>query len=197
MKKYAALVLAAGSSTRLGRPKQLLNYKGKTLIEHTINQLNSINNIDVFVVLGAHKNEILSKLDLGSVRVFINTEWKKGMGESIRFGVQKIQKIANYQGLLITLVDLPLVTADHYQNLLSTFINNSKKIAITQYEDSVKGVPIVIDSLFFTDLKNLSEEQGAKSLLKKHKKEIVEVNTTIPYFDVDTEESYQKLLKLS
>ncbi len=195
MKKYAAIILAAGASKRLGKPKQLLPYKDSTLLSHTINQLISVDSLDVYVVLGAYADAIQLTIYSSPIKTLICKDWKEGMGKSLSYGIKEIQKQGSYDGILITLSDLPFVTSDHYKNLILKF-EETQQIVITNYK-TLKGVPSMISSNYFAELEKVTGDEGAKPVIQKHKKEVSEILSETPYFDVDTEESYQQLINLS
>ena len=194
MKTYAAIVLAAGASKRLGKPKQLLPYKESTLLNHTITELLKLQNIDVYVVLGAYSDAILLTIHKMDVTPLIHSSWEDGMGSSLAFGVKSIAD-KNYDGVLVSLSDLPFVKTEHYQRLVSDF-KQEESIVITDYQN-FSGVPCVIPSKYFSELQNLTGDEGAKPVIQKHKKEVSKVISETPYFDVDTDESYERLLRLS
>ncbi len=196
MSKTAILILAAGESKRLGSPKQLLSYKESNLLLHTIEQFQDIQNAHVFVVLGAYFEDIFPQIRNKSVTVIKNNAWMNGMGSSISKGVELIRKKNLFDRVLVTLCDLPLVEASHYQELIDLSISSRKRIVQTSYEDT-SGVPVIFDKSLFNALSYLSNDQGAKALIKKYKKEVLKLSSKTPYFDIDTDDAYQKLLELS
>lgn len=194
MKTYAAIVLAAGASKRLGKPKQLLPYKESTLLNHTITELLKLQNIDVYVVLGAYADAILLTIHKMDVTPLIHSGWEVGMGSSLAFGVKAIAD-KNYNAILVSLSDLPFVKTDHYQKLLVEF-EKQQSIVVTEYQN-FSGVPCLIPSKYFSELQNLTGDEGAKPIIQKYKKEVSKVISKTPYFDVDTNESFEQLLRLS
>ena len=196
MSKTAILILAAGESKRMGQPKQLLPYKGTNLLLHTIEQLQSIPNTQIFVVVGAYFEDVFPLLRGKSVTVIKNSAWINGMGSSLSKGVELIKKKNIFDRVLITLSDLPLLETSHYQELIDLSISTGKRIVQTTYEDTA-GVPVIFDKSLFNQLSFLSDDQGAKPLIKKYKKEVIKLRSTTPYFDIDTQDEYQKLLDLS
>ena len=180
MSKTAILILAAGESKRMGEPKQLLPYNNSTLLLHTIEQANALKYSDVFVVIGAHFTDI----------------FKDGMGSSLSKGIELIKKKDKYDNVLVTLSDLPLVTSEHYEELIALSDSSGKRITLTSY-DEISGVPAIFDKSLFNELTILSDDEGAQPIVKKYKKEVIKMTSITPYFDVDTKQAYQKLLKLS
>lgn len=196
MSKTAILLLGAGESKRLGEPKQLLPYKDTTLLGHTLEQLKDLPRSQIFVVVGAHFSEIFSELRGKPFKVIKNNDWNAGVGSSISKGIQFIQKQGGYDKVLITLCDLPLLDAEHYNSLVGTFEVNSKRIVLSEY-DTHDGVPAVFCKSLFNELSQLKDDDGAKPVVKKYKKEVIKFASKTPYFDVDTQDAYQKLLNLS
>ena len=196
MSKNAILILAAGESKRMGEPKQLLPYNNSTLLLHTIEQANSIKYADVFIVIGAHFSDVFKSIRGQKATILKNNNWEDGMGSSISKGVELIKKKNNYDRVLVTLADTPLITQEHYEGLISLSDETGKRIILTNYEE-VSGVPAIFDKSLFNELSILSDNEGAKPVVIKYKKEVLEMTSKIPFFDVDTKEAYQKLLKLS
>ena len=128
--------------------------------------------------------------------VVMNKNWPEGMGSSLSKGIDFIRNKNNYDKVLVTLSDLPLVTEADYQKLIDVAMETGKRIVLTDY-DSTSGVPAIFDKSLFDELSNLKDDEGAKPVIKKYKKEVIKVSSTTPYFDVDTEEAYNKLLSLS
>ena len=196
MSKTAILILAAGQSKRMGQPKQLLPYKNSTLLLEKIKQFQNLENVQVFVVLGAYFKEIFPLLRELPVKVVMNSNWQEGMGSSLSKGVGLIEKKDMFNRVLITLSDLPLMESSHYEELIELSKSTGKRIIQTQYEDT-SGVPVVFDKSLFASLGKLKNEEGAKPLIEKYKKEVLKVHSKTPYFDVDTSDAYQKLLDLT
>jgi len=196
MPKTAILILAAGESKRMGEPKQLLPYNNSTLLLHTIEQANSIKYADVFIVIGAHFTDVFKSIRGQKATILKNNNWEDGMGSSISKGVELIKKKNDYNRVLVTLADTPLVTKEHYEELISLSDETGKRIILTNYEE-ISGVPAIFDKSLFNELSILSDNEGAKPVVKKYKKEVLKMKSKTPFFDVDTKEAYQKLLKLS
>ncbi len=196
MSKTAILILAAGESKRMGRPKQLLPYKDSTLLLEKIKQFQSLDRVQVFVVLGAYFKDIFPSLRELPVKVVMNTNWQEGMGSSLSKGIELIRKKEMFDRVLITLSDLPLMESSHYEELIELSKTSGKRIIQTEYEET-SGVPVIFDKSLFASLAKLKNEEGAKPLIDKYKKEVLKLRSKTPYFDVDTSDAYQKLLDLS
>lgn len=196
MSKTAILILAAGESKRMGEPKQLLPYNDSTLLIHTIEQAAPLKYSETFIVIGAHFSDIFKSIRSQKATVIKNNNWEDGMGSSLSKGIEFIKKKDKYDRVLVTLSDLPLVTTEHYEELMALSDSSGKRIVLTNY-DEVAGVPAIFDRSLFNELTILSDDEGAKPVVKKYKKEVLKMNSKTPFFDVDTKEAYQKLLKLS
>ena len=195
MSKTAILILAAGGSSRMGQPKQLLPYKDSNLLLHTVKQVSAIKYSDIFIIIGAHFSEIFKSIRGQKATIIMNSNWEEGMGSSLKKGIDFIKNKNNYDRVLITLGDTPLITTEHYEELISLSDVSVKRIVLTSYEE-VSGVPAIFDKSLFNELIAMSNDEGAKNVIKKYKKEVIEMTSKTPYFDVDTQEAYQKLLNL-
>lgn len=190
----AIIILAAGASKRMGRPKQLLSWDNNTLLNYTIKQCLNSKVAHVFVVLGSNYDLILKSLPKSSNNLTIlnNTLWEEGMNTSIRLGIQKVLD-EKFEAALITLTDLPYIRTEHYNKLIEAYQQSKQQIAVTEYKDT-KGAPTIFNKQYYKELLELENDMGAKTVINKHKNSVVNFNTNIPYLDVDTPENYQKLL---
>lgn len=184
MPKTAILILAAGASKRMGKPKQLLPWKNTTLLGNCIKTAKAIT-ADVLVVLGANATLIEAMLPR-SVDCIINIGWKNGMGTSIALGVQQIEEKFQPEQLLILLIDQPLIDEAYLKKLLQ---QNSNNIVATKYGNRV-GVPVLFPKTVFKELKNLTSDHGARFLLEKYKEELSVVDAAGKAVDLDTPENY-------
>jgi molybdenum cofactor cytidylyltransferase len=184
------LILAAGSSSRLGQPKQLVQYNQKYLINNIETQL-GLACENVFVVLGAYYQDIAQHIKVA--HIIRNFEWQKGMHTSLSLGVQQVRQEAD--GILIALSDQPLITASHYQMLFDEFKNNSNKIIASQYDDSI-GVPALFPKDYFDELQNVGEyNKGAQSVIKNNKQNVMPIQCEAAALDLDTPEQLKSLLE--
>jgi molybdenum cofactor cytidylyltransferase len=192
--EISVLILAAGSSSRLGQPKQLVEFEGQTLLERITHTALSVSE-DVLVVLGANIDLVKPTLDAFSDRINIieNTAWNEGMGTSIRLGVENLAPKSD--GILILLADQPLISQVLLQKMMQTFAEKKYPIVACSYGEQL-GVPILFDKSFFSELINLKGEQGAKSFLKNYSENIASVEFKDGLFDIDTPEDLQKLTSL-
>lgn len=194
MNNIPIVLLAAGASSRMGQPKPLLPWGEQTLIEHQINTLLATGN-PVVVVLGNQSESIIPILQGLPVEFTINENWEKGMGTSIAAGVKFIQQIyTDCKGVMITLIDQPLITTDHLNNLVTNFEPENQQIIVSQADSGWQGVPVLFDRFYFEELSKLSGKQGAKAIFRNFTQHVKAISCGEIPEDMDTPESYQRLL---
>nr|WP_299254751.1 nucleotidyltransferase family protein [uncultured Aquimarina sp.] len=187
--------MAAGSSSRLGSPKQLLPWKNTSLIANEIEKSLKLKNLETLIVLGAHFEIILKEIKHFPVVILHNKNWELGMGASISFGIQQILKYKeNFEGVLITLVDQPLIDEEHLNNLISKFNENQDAIIATSMKDRI-GVPAIFARHYFKELLLLKEDYGARQIIKKYESHIINIDGKDKTDDIDTKEQYKALLE--
>ena len=195
MANIPIILLAAGGSTRMGQPKQLLPWGNKTLIEYQIQKLLKTGN-PVNVVVGSNTNRVIPVIEKLDVNIFINKNWKKGMGSSIATGINGLKnKFPEAKGVLIALLDQPLVPPKHFQNMLRAFQPGKQQIIISKSVSGWEGVPVLFDQCYFDELQNLSGKKGAKEIIQTHNHVLKRVELDNLLEDIDTPEAYHQLLK--
>lgn len=186
-----AVILAAGTSSRMEEIKQLLPWKNTTLIGHVIEKLKSSNAKQVYLVLGAYHDKILNEINTDGVTVIINEDWSLGMGSSIAKIATHLEGAAiKHDALLLTTVDQPLLDVNTYNKLINSSIN-SNRIVATAYREGF-GIPAVFDNVYFSELKSLGQDLGAKSVIKNHLDHLVLIDDPMAAIDLDTKEVYEK-----
>lgn len=158
MNKTAAVILAAGASTRLGEAKQLARLSGETLLERAVRVARDAGCAPVVVVLGAEAERVSSSCGLGDAMVAINEQWREGMASSIRAGVAEI---GNAHGAVVMTCDQPAVTAEHLRALAAT-----GEMAASEYAGR-RGVPAYFPAATFAALNGLTGDAGARELLRE------------------------------
>lgn len=192
----AVVILAAGSSSRMGTAKQLLNWGKDTLLGHVINTSLELKPKEVIVVLGANYAAIKKDLEKYPVSVVKNANWEMGLGKSIACGVSHVLcSNDKYDSVLIILADQPLVDFALLHSLINTYEKNKKLIIATSYGKEKNGVPVIFDKLYFEELSNLNDDKGAKHLLEKYKSRIRSVSSGGKNKDIDTKCDYDQLYK--
>ena len=185
------LILAAGSSSRLGKPKQNLVFEGQTLLQRAIDAALATLCGPVIVVLGANADEIKPTLEGKPVRIVHNNDWVEGMASSIRLGIAELQVIdPDAKAAILMLCDQPFVSTAILQQLIQS--QSKKGIAACAYNDTI-GPPVLFDEFYFGELLSLKGQEGAKKLLLKY----TDAVTTIPFalgsIDIDTAADFEKL----
>ena len=192
-KKLSILILAAGNSSRLGSPKQLIEFEGQTLIERITETALSISE-EVLIVLGGNSELILPKLERFNnvISTIYNSDWKEGMGTSIRIGVEKLAE--NSDLIIILLADQPFISKVLLQNMLKSYAKTQNPIVSCTYSNTL-GVPILFDKSVFFELLKLNGDKGAKSFLHLYKNRISTIDFPEAIVDIDTLEDVENLKK--
>ena len=160
MSRTAAIILAAGASTRLGQPKQLVLLAGEPLLERAVRIAIEASCDPVVVVLGAEAASVLVHCPLANARVVMNEAWPEGMASSIRAGIAAIMDQAD-AAILMT-CDQPAVYPDHLRRLAKTGVN----VTTASVYAGLRGVPACFPAHCFPDLLLLSGDQGARGLME-------------------------------
>lgn len=192
MSALAAIILAAGGSTRMGSPKQLLRYQGQTLLRRTVQNAIAAGCSPVIVVVGASAGQVIPEALLPGVTIIRNPDWKSGMGTSIRTGVAAV---SNADAALILLCDQPHVHAAAIMRLIDLCLKNPTSLIAAEYADTI-GVPAIFSKDFFGELATLTDDQGAKAILLRHHSNVIRVKLHEAQMDVDTPEEYEKLRRM-
>lgn len=188
----ALIILAAGESSRMRLPKQLLPYKRKSMLQHTVDEAVASKAHSVFTVLGANADQISKKLRSLRIEIVTNPDWKEGIASSIRAGVAALPDVVD--GAIISLCDQPMIRTTVFDQLISTFLSSQKPIVACEYENT-RGVPALFAKPLFPDLISLRGHQGAKTIILRNAADV----TTIPFegghVDIDTPDDYRKLVE--
>ncbi|NJX14222.1 nucleotidyltransferase family protein [Tamlana crocina] len=191
------VILAAGGAKRMGEPKQLLPWQGKTLIEYAIEKALEVHVKNVVVVLGANHSVIKNEIKNYPVEIIVNSEWNRGLGSSISRAVSNLMYVVpNFDGAMFVLADQPFVTSEYLKQMLEHFQPNSKQILTTNYNDGKLGVPTIFDYCYFEELSNLSEDKGANTIIKKYGNFVLSLDAPFENMDIDTKEDYERALKI-
>ncbi len=189
------IILAAGNSSRLGEPKQMLTYNGKALIRNLAEAATALETT-VVVVTGAHTDIIVNELAGLSIDFAYNADWQTGMGSSIRTGVRKMLHLKPYvDNIILTVSDQPFVTVQIFEQLIQAAQSNSHGIVASGY-DHTMGTPALFGKNYFDALIHLNESEGAKKLFARFENDVVIVPFPKGIIDIDTREDYEKLLGL-
>lgn len=183
------VVLAAGSSRRLGQPKQLVSYNGQPLVARVAQQLSTAGCSSVITVVGSNAARVRRALDGTTTQIVDHTSWTDGIGSSISAAVQHLHSDA--VAVLIALSDQPLIETAHYRALIETLTNGTHSIAATECADGSAGVPAAFGKKHFSDLASLSGGRGAKTIIATRRHRIVPLQGQ--HFDLDTPADLERL----
>lgn len=187
----AALVLAAGNSSRLGQPKQLLIYEGETLLHRAVRMALAAGYAPVVVVTGALDAELRHAVAGLPCQAVHNPAWAAGMGASIRAGLAALGPAAT--AVLVLSSDQPLIEAEQLAELARHQQATGAPAVAAAYAGTF-GIPAVFTANALADLHNIRPEQGAKPLLARYGPALALVPIPGGAFDVDTPAAYQALL---
>jgi len=189
----AAVVLAAGGSTRMGRPKPLLHYRGRSLLHRAVAAATNGGCAPVIVVLGAAAETLRPELAGLSVEVTINERWKDGLAGSIRTGIEALQsRRPDVDAVLLMPCDLPHLSARLVRELLGAAADQGPcPIVACEYAGTI-GVPALFHRRWFDELCRLRGDRGAKSLLLAHPEALVRVPWTEGALDVDRPSDHER-----
>lgn len=190
-----AVILAAGSSSRLGKPKQLVTFKDRPLLQQVVDICAPLNFNSRAIVLGANSDHIQESIRPGEFNYTMNEDWSEGIAGSIRKGVEfSLGLDPDIGHLLFLLSDQPFVTTELLQQLLDTHLNSSREITASLYKDE-GGVPAIFSKSLFPLLLKLEGDQGAKKIMKQFPEKVASTPFKMGYFDVDTPEDQAELRK--
>jgi molybdenum cofactor cytidylyltransferase len=188
-----AVILAAGGSSRFGQPKQLLPFRGKTLVRNIISAACQAGCSPVVVVIGSRAEKIHPELAEADVIEVRNANWQHGIGSSIRSGVEALTDHApNVEALVLLVCDQPAVNARVIQDLIAMRETTRKAIVASSYADTV-GVPALFDRSLFQRLRSLGDEAGAKSIILQDPKRVAQFGFPEGAIDIDTCKDWEKL----
>ena len=190
MRNIAAIVLAAGASTRLGRPKQLLELQGKPLVVRACEAILGAGINNIIVVVGANAGQVRAALEKQPVRIVENPSWSEGMGASIRAGVAAVSG----DGALIALCDQPYFSAQAVEKLLAAWDNAGTPDAIVAARYAGRaGVPAIFGRDYFAQLRALAGAEGAKRILSDNTRKLTTVDLPELAVDVDLPEDWARI----
>ena len=187
MINIAILVLAAGESSRMKTPKQLVKIGVKFLLETVLSKAKAININHVYCVLGA--NDVLIRREISSANThFIhNTNFKEGLSSSIAYGIAHLKTTTNsYDAVLVLLGDQPAIEKTYLNEMIALFNKDQSKIIASNYGEKL-GVPAIFPKNYFSTLQELSGDFGAKNLLNKNKT-VIAFSKQTNFIDIDTKE---------
>jgi len=193
LKQVAVVILAAGDSTRLGQPKQLLDWGGVPLLARVADVALSAGLAPVIVVLGCRAEEARSALGARSVRSVMNWRWEAGLSGSVQVGLAALPP--ETEAAIFMQCDQPLITADLLRSLVACFEETGRPIVYPEHAGR-RGTPVLFARSLFPELAGASGDEGGRSAIARHPDEVATIEVTDPdtLSDIDTPEDYRRLL---
>jgi CTP:molybdopterin cytidylyltransferase MocA len=190
----AAIILAAGGSTRLGRPKQLLEYYGETLLNRAIRLTCEAGASPVIVMLGSDYEMIRASVqDSASIPLY-NDHWRQGIASSIQEGTRALAVCApGAAGILLMGCDQPRLTPEHLRALMAAFTVSEEKPIVASAYAGAHGVPAVFPRATFGELRALHGDKGARSIIESSDFLVVDVEFVGGEVDIDSPEDLVQL----
>jgi molybdenum cofactor cytidylyltransferase len=170
----AAIILSGGASRRMGSPKALLSYQGRPFLEHLLDVARHPKIGVRRVVLGADAGPIVKEVNLAPEEVLVNEEWEKGQLSSIHAALRSLPP--NTDGILLLLIDHPLISSGLVGELIDNFYSSRKSIVLPVY-DGRRGHPVIFSAELYEDLMKAPIETGARSVVWAHAGEVQVVQT--------------------
>lgn len=191
----SAIVLAAGESKRMGRPKQMLAWQGKTLLRHVLESLINSNAEEIILVLGYEAEAIRKSLTEFQIKIVINPDYKQGMASSLRQGLLAMDPRS--EAFLVLLADQPGIGPEIMNRMIREFQQaNPKRGIVRPVYQGLRGHPVLIGVQYLQEALQLQGDMGARRILMNHPKDIIEieVDQDVVLADIDTPEEYQKYM---
>lgn len=194
-----AVILAAGESSRMGRPKALLPIQGVSFIEKIVRALNTAKIARIIVVLGHEAEEMRRQIGALPVTILVNEDYKKGQLSSLIAAIRNLEASEDAQGVdgvLVHLVDHPYISAGLVNVMVDKFYAAKKSIVIPRYQGR-RGHPVIFSRSLFAELSAAPLEQGAKAVVHAHRDDTLEFDTEEEgvTIDIDTPEAYRRYVE--
>lgn len=188
------LLLAAGNSSRMGEPKMFLSFKGKTLLQNAIDEIESSAINKLVIVTGCYHQQLTDVLLSQQIDFAENKNWQEGMGTSIQKGVAYIiQQYPNTEKIIIAVCDQPYISSSLFNKLIAANTETGKNIIASAYNGTA-GTPVLFAEKYFEQLLQLKGPHGAKKIILQSPQDIFYVDFPGGATDIDTPEDYKALL---
>lgn len=191
---FAAVLLAAGGSSRFGRPKQLLDWRGQPLVRHLAEELSASGARPVLVVIGSEAEAVAQLLADLPLHLVENPHWRQGLATSLASAVSALDELApDVNGLLVALADQPLVDGALLARLLDAAAAPERPLVASSYS-GILGPPAVFPRRLFPELLDLAGDRGARAVLERHRTETLAIDFPDGACDLDSPADYERLL---
>jgi len=188
--RLSIVIPAAGASQRLGQPKQLVNFKGKSLIRQAIENAESLSPHEILVVTGADTEAVQAEVQKTTAKPVYNPDWSSGMGTSIACGARAVDDASD--GLMILLCDQWRILPEDLHLLFETWLCNTQRI-VCAATGSRCGPPVIFPSTLFQALSTLDGDHGAHSILRSHPDLVIPADLQNASSDLDTPSQLKEL----
>lgn len=190
--RVTGIVLAAGASSRLGQPKQLLDFGGRPLLQHAIDAMERSGLVDIVLVLGHRAEEVEAAVATGpDTRTVVNPDYALGQATSLRAGLEAADERS--QAAVVILGDQPAVGALHVRTIVETYLATGGKVVQAAFGGKPNH-PTLFERSVWPELMAIEGDQGAREVLKKHPEWVLRVEMGgEPPSDLDTWEDYERL----
>lgn len=191
--RVAAVVLAAGGSTRFGKPKQFALFQGETFIARIVAAAIEAGCAPVVVVTGEDSAQITSELTRFTVTIAMNPDWQSGLGSSIVVGIRHAMDLTpDLEAVVLLTCDQPFVNAAVVTQLIQLRLTTGKQIIASAYAGTL-GIPALFDASCFPDLLRLKKDSGAKKIILARAHDVMSFDFPAGAIDIDTAADYEKL----
>jgi len=192
-KNIAAVILAAGESSRFGKPKQFLAFRGKTLLGQIADAARDANCAPIIVVAGSEKDEVEHELIAANVTIVQNKHWTRGIGSSIRAGIRHLIDVdSNADAAVLLVCDQPFVNSAVIKRLSALHERTNKPIVASSYANTL-GVPALFDRSCYQELLALDDAAGAKAIILSNRERVAEFPFPEGNLDIDTVGDWEKV----
>jgi molybdenum cofactor cytidylyltransferase len=195
----AAVILAAGESSRMGRPKAFLSFRGTTFIEAIVDAFKQSRVDEIVVVLGHNAEKMTRRIEHLPVTIVINREYKKGQLSSLQAALRHLAASPQaVDAVVVHLVDHPYLNAALVDRMIESFYATHKLIVLPRYQTR-RGHPVIFSASLFQELLEAPLDQGAKAVVNAHRADALELETDDAgiAIDIDTPEEYREHVKES
>jgi len=191
-----AVILSAGESSRMGRPKALLPIDGQTFIERIVGALKQGGIERIVVVLGFNAEELRCQVAHLPVEIVVNPDYKLGQLSSLQVAVRHFEADKNCAGMMVHLVDHPYIDPQLVRLMLQRFDPAKHAIVVPRHQGK-RGHPVIFSRRLFNELLNAPMDQGAKAVVNSHRNDTLEIDTQVVgiTLDIDTPELYRQHVK--
>ena len=197
--RIGVIILAAGASTRLGHPKQLLNLGGESLLRRSARVAVAFGRGHVFVVLGSEAVQCAEELHGLPVIIVNNPQWEEGMASSLRIGIGALIAVSDpVQAVIMMLCDQPLVVPETLQTLANAYADQERPAIASVHANGATGPPCLFDHSLFPDLSTLEGQYGAKQLLARlPEQSIAYIRFPEGAYDIDTPQDWELMERMN